>query len=51
MRGENANLKGMYLRSNNEVRKLQSVQLSMLTPSFFVALWKWFIKWHNFRKS
>ena len=51
LRADIVKLKGMNLRLTNEVRQLQSVQLSMLQPYFFKALLKWFMKWRNYRKS
>lgn len=39
------------LRVKLELEELQSSHDSMLEPYFFKALWKWFIKWRNYRKS
>lgn len=51
LRMESQNLKSMNARLNNEVRVLQSVQLSMMEPYFFKALLKWIKKWINYRQS
>lgn len=39
------------LRVKAELEELQLSHDSMLEPSLFKALWKWFIKWRNYRKS
>lgn len=49
LRIETSKLKSMNLRLNNEVRKLQSIQFSMLEPSLFKAFVRWFKKWQNYR--
>jgi len=51
LRNENNKLKSMNFRLNNEIRLLQSAQLSMLEPNLFKASWKWINKWRNYRKS
>lgn len=51
LRNEYAKMHSRNIRLTNEVRLLQSIQLSMLEPYFFRALWKWFMKWRNFRKT
>ena len=39
------------LRVKAELEELQLSHDSMLEPSFFKALWKWFVKWRNYRKA
>ncbi len=39
------------LRVKIELEELQLSHDSMLEPSLFKALWKWFVKWRNYRKS
>lgn len=51
LRNENNKLKSMNFRLNNEIRLLQSAQLSMLEPNLFKAFAKWVKKWFNYRKS
>jgi regulator of replication initiation timing len=50
LRSKIKNLEGMNHRLNVEVRKLQSVQLQMIQPNFFIALYEWFRRWKNYRK-
>ena len=38
------------LKIKAELEELQLSHDSMLEPSLFRALWKWFIKWRNYRK-
>lgn len=51
LRNEYAKMHDRNTRLTNEVRLLQSVQLSMIESSFFVGLWHWFRKWRNFRNT
>lgn len=51
MSDEIKNLHLMNLRLNNEIRRLQSIQMQMIGSTFFKALSYWFIKWRKFRKS
>lgn len=51
LRGQMAQMKSRNFRLNNEIRTLQSVQLSMLMPNFFISFWQWFRKWRNFRNT
>ena len=39
------------LRVKAELEELQLSHDSMLKPYFFKALWKWFVKWRNYRKA
>lgn len=50
-RTENIKLKGMNARLHNEIRAIQSVQFSMLEPSFFKARRQWIRLWRKYRKA
>jgi len=51
LRNESAKYKAVNFRLNNEIRSLQSAQLSMLEPSLFRAFAKWIAKWFKYRKA
>lgn len=51
LRNQYAQMNVRNNRLTNEIRLLQSNQFSMLSPSFFRAMWQWFKKWRHFRST